>query len=64
MSKKTKATPSTVTVKGKTYKIVNVSRPQAAGQGDWFESGWRNTRGSDQTIETFRGERVAVLKPI
>ncbi len=53
---KASVSPKTVTVGSKTYRIVKVSRPQNGGRADWLDS--------DQAIDTFKGERVAVLKPV
>ena len=50
-----KVTPRTVKVNGKNYKIATVTAPQSWGRTD-------QDVGSD-LIETFRGERLAVLKP-
>lgn len=48
--------PKFVNVSGKTYKIVTVSSAQKWGQADF-------DNGADY-LTTFKGERVAVLKPV
>lgn len=52
---RTKVTPSRISVNGKNYKVVKVGREQRAGQGDWAAGG--------DFLDTFRGERILVLKP-
>ena len=48
--------PRFVSVGNKTYRVATVSNAQKSGTGDWLA-------GVD-SIDTFKGERIAVLKPI
>ncbi len=55
--KKQKVYPQFVTVGNKQYQIKTVSAPQKDGTGDWVG-------GVSQSLDTYRGERIAVLKPL
>ena len=55
---KVKFSPNVIKVDGKTYKIVKVGPIQVSGQADWV--GVDDLEG----VDTYRGERVIVLRPI
>lgn len=47
----------TVNVDGKQYEVKKVGPIQKTGQADWWDS-------NNGFINTFKGERILVLKPI
>lgn len=53
--RKTFVSPTVVTVGKKDYQIVTVSKPQPWGSA---------SQDVDGGLDTFRGERLAVLKPL
>ena len=60
MARKAKVYPGFVTVDNKEFRIVKVTKSQKAGRSEWHDD-------EDRTFEpfaTFKGERVAVLKPV
>lgn len=56
MAKNVRFNTRTVNVDGKKYRVAKVGPAQKAGYTDWLDR--------DSSIETFRGERILVLKPV